>query len=72
VSAPASFALKVEIPPTAVGGLLTYDLQHGGLQAVNPTNGSWWKFHLLLKARLELNNPPTAIGGICRSHWSGM
>jgi len=35
---------KSEIPPTKVGGLLTFSLWVG-LEVLNPTNESWWKLH---------------------------
>src|SRR5258706_16426194 len=65
---------KLEIPPTAVGGLFRYSLYVGapGIpvfpllpplaargEEVNKTKGAGGSLR-----RLGLNNPPTAVGGI--------
>jgi hypothetical protein len=33
-----------------------------GQKLTNPTNESWWKFHL--PSKTQVNNPPTLVGGI--------
>ena len=55
----------MEIPPTVVGGfLLVVSTEHVLGRAVIPTHGSGWIFKSLL--RKDLNDPPTAVGGIQR------
>jgi hypothetical protein len=41
--------------------------QDSPIPFLNPTNGSWWMLQILISVHhwtSDLNNPPTAVGGI--------
>ena len=69
-------ATTLGIPPTAVGGFFRSNLQRGWtlepreshqrqlVDLSNPTYLSIWKSTRPLRSRPDLNNPPTAVGGI--------
>ena len=55
-----------EIPPTAVGGLIQIlSTKNFPDASCNPTHGSGWILQIGLGK--NLNNPPTAVGGIPRT-----
>jgi hypothetical protein len=59
-----------EIPPTEVGGWFKSGLQTAVTEFLNPTHGSGWIVQIppvmigVSGERLDLNYPPTAVGGI--------
>src|SRR5687767_3091795 len=68
----ASLPPKGEIPPTAVGGWFKSNLQKRyQIASLIPPTGSWWILQIQPRCRAaaaeirrDLNNPPTAVGGI--------
>jgi len=55
------FAPMKEIPPTAVGGLFRSGLRTNEGRATAMDTLVSWTFYV---KRLDLNHPPTAVGGI--------
>src|SRR4030095_3095724 len=61
---------KCQIPRTAVRGWFSFQPTDGTSARLgqNPTNGSWWIVQVqplsLAGLRLDLNHPPTSVGGI--------